>query len=177
MLLKLYQWVATMIVVLWAGEEDNNLPSCTHYTKGNFPATNITDAKVCRTACATVEGFPVGDFTEDEEHHIHCTCTSAPDQEGKVRETRELCADAGGAAAEKNVTVTPTPAPVVTDPPATTPPTAAPFTAAPTTTTAPPTTSSPPTASSSGGSPAAAVPHGLPVAVVAVAVSVATTLL
>ena len=176
MLLKVYQWVATMIVVRWAVEEDSNLPSCTHYTKGNFPATNITDAILCRTACATVEGFPVGDFTEDEEHHIHCTCTSEPDQEEKVPEIRELCADAGGAA-EKNVTVTPTPAPVVTDPPATTPPTAAPFTAAPTTTTAPPTTSSPPTASSSGGSPAAAVPHGLPVAVVAVAVSVATTLL
>lgn len=175
MLMKVYQWVATMIVVRWAVEEDNGSkrPSCTHYTKGNFPATNITDAILCRTACATVEGLPVGDFTEDEEHHIHCTCTSAPDQGGTVPEIRELCADAGGAA-EKNVTVTPTPAPVVTDPPATTPPTAAPSTAVPT-------TSSPPTApSSSGGSPAVAVPHGLPVAVVAVAavaVSVATTLL
>ena len=169
MLLKVYQWVATMIVVRWAVEEDNNLPSCTHYTKGTFPATNITDATVCRTACATAEGLPVGDFTE-KEHHIYCTCTSEPDQQGNVPETRELCADAG-AAAEKNVTITPT------DPPATTPPTAAPSTAAPTTTTAPPTTSSPPTAaSSSGGRAAVAVPHGLPVAVVAVA-AVATTLL
>ena len=175
MLLKVYQWVATMIVVRWAVEEDNNLPSCTHYTKGTFPATNITDATVCRTACATAEGLPVGDFTE-MEHHIYCTCTSEPDHEGNVPEIRELCADAG-AAAVKNVTITPTPAPFVTDPPATTPPTAAPSTAAPTTTTAPPTTSSPPTAApSSGGRAAAVVPHGLPVAVVAVA-AVVTTLL
>ncbi|CAB9529070.1 expressed unknown protein [Seminavis robusta] len=87
-----------LLLLLCGHAESAEHPSCTNYTKGEFGPTTVDSQDVCKSACETAEGLPVGDY--NMAPNSSCACKS-----NDAKTDRKLCNDNSAAASTSSLVI------------------------------------------------------------------------
>lgn len=90
------QLMAVVVLAMVASKAEAAAPSCTNYTKGAFGPTTIDSEAVCRSACETAEGLPIGDYNSEPASTCNCKKTDG-------QTDRKICDDSPSAAVSQLV--------------------------------------------------------------------------